>query len=128
MVPRPRPVCAKGEMIPTIRPVCPTVALGAHLRRRSLLAAAIAGIGTACTSARADPVAEADWRAFKTGYLSDDGRIIDTANGGVSHSEGQGWGLLFAEAFGDSSSFDRILTYDLGPAEMANQIGQAMAG
>ena len=24
--------------------------------------------------------------------------------------------------------FDRILTYDLGPAEMANQIGQAMAG
>ncbi len=50
-----------------------------------------------------------EWRAFKSRFLSDDGRIIDNGNGGVSHSEGQGWGLLFAVAANDQASFDLIL-------------------
>ena len=65
---------------------------------------------------RAIPIALADqpplieqWRTFKSRFLSTDGRIIDNANGGVSHSEGQGWGMLFAVAAHDQASFDLIL-------------------
>jgi endoglucanase len=37
--------------------------------------------------------------------------VIDTGNQGVSHTEGQGWGLLFAEYFNDQPSFERILSW-----------------
>ncbi|WP_043239408.1 glycosyl hydrolase family 8 [Stutzerimonas azotifigens] len=47
------------------------------------------------------------WSAYKARFL-DGGRIVDTGNRGVSHSEGQGWGMLFAEAHGDRQAFDRL--------------------
>ena len=37
--------------------------------------------------------------------------MIDTGNQGVSHTEGQGWGLLFAEYFNDQPCFERILSW-----------------
>lgn len=43
--------------------------------------------------------------------MAPDGRIVDTGNEGISHSEGQGWGLLFAVAAGDRPSFDLILGF-----------------
>ena len=48
------------------------------------------------------------WAAYKTRFVTDSGRIVDTANGGVSHSEGQGYGMLFAVAANDRLAFDRI--------------------
>jgi endoglucanase len=60
----------------------------------------------------AQPINFADeWRSFKSRFLSDDGRVVDNGNGGVSHSEGQGWGLLFAQAAQDRASFDLILDW-----------------
>jgi len=50
-----------------------------------------------------------EWEAFKSLYVSPDGRVVDTANQDSSHSEGQGWGLILAEAFDDEASFNRIL-------------------
>ena len=47
------------------------------------------------------------WQAFAEKY-EDAGRIIDRDNQGISHSEGQGYGLLFAEATGDHQAFERI--------------------
>ena len=49
------------------------------------------------------------WPQYKERFVSVDGRIIDTGNGGISHSEGQGYGLLIAVAAGDRPSFDLIL-------------------
>lgn len=49
-----------------------------------------------------------DWRAFKSAYLAADGRVVDTGNGGISHSEGQGFGMLLAEAHNDRAAFDRL--------------------
>ena len=43
--------------------------------------------------------------------LHSDGRIVDTGNGGVSHTEGQGWGLLFAVTFDDAEAFKTILNW-----------------
>jgi endoglucanase len=50
----------------------------------------------------------ADWEAFRALYISGDGRVIDTANGGISHSEGQGYGMLLAVEHNDRASFDRM--------------------
>ncbi len=50
----------------------------------------------------------AEWHEFKRRFVLPDGRIIDTGNGSVSHSEGQGWGMLFAVAFDDPATFDLI--------------------
>jgi endoglucanase len=51
---------------------------------------------------------EEAWRAYKTKFLTESGRVVDTANGLISHSEGQGYGLLLAVAAGDRSTFDRV--------------------
>jgi endoglucanase len=47
------------------------------------------------------------WQAFKAAYVQPDGRVVDPENGGVSHSEGQGWAMLLAEGHGDRGTFDR---------------------
>jgi endoglucanase len=51
---------------------------------------------------------QADWSFFKERFLSPEGRIIDDGNQGVSHSEGQGYGLILAQINQDHEAFDRI--------------------
>ena len=48
------------------------------------------------------------WRAYKARFISETGRVVDTANSGISHSEGQGYGMLLAVAAGDRTAFDAI--------------------
>lgn len=67
-------------------------------------------------TARADDTASIQdiatgWQDFKRRFVSSEGRVIDTGNGDISHSEGQGWGLLFAEAAADKEGFDLILAW-----------------
>jgi len=91
------------------------------LRRRTLFLgfpSALAGGARAATlSAGANAVEsgsdrpDPNWAAFRSTYILPDGRVVDTGNGGVSHTEGQGWGLLFAEHFDDQPTFDRILAW-----------------
>ncbi len=57
------------------------------------------------TLPRADKVA---WRAFHDRFVQDDGRVVDTGNDGISHTEGQGVGMLLAVAFEDRAAFDKI--------------------
>lgn len=49
-----------------------------------------------------------DWWRFKKKFISGGGRVIDNGNGMISHSEGQGYALLFAVAYGDRKTFDRV--------------------
>ncbi|MBN8898109.1 MAG: hypothetical protein J0H35_07980 [Rhodospirillales bacterium] len=76
------------------------------MRRRALMGA-LAAMALA-RPARAAILPAADWDLFKSRFLAADGRIVDNGNGGVSHSEGQGWGLIFAAAADDRAAFDRI--------------------
>jgi endo-1,4-beta-D-glucanase Y len=80
------------------------------LNRRALLGGA-ATSATISTSFAIPPPHVDEWRSFKSRFLSDDGRVVDNGSGGVSHSEGQGWGLLFALAARDQASFDLILSW-----------------
>lgn len=48
------------------------------------------------------------WRAYKARFVGESGRVVDTANGGISHSEGQGYGMLLAVAADDRPAFEAI--------------------
>ncbi len=49
--------------------------------------------------ARSLCAAGSDWRLFIKRFLASDGRVIDNGNGDISHTEGQGYGMLLAVAF-----------------------------
>lgn len=49
-----------------------------------------------------------EWLAYRDRFIAADGRVVDTGNKGVSHTEGQGWAMLFAENFDDRVTFDRV--------------------
>jgi endoglucanase len=53
----------------------------------------------------------ADWEAYRSRFVEDNGRVVDTANGNISHSEGQGYGLLLALAAADRRSFEQIWNF-----------------
>lgn len=48
------------------------------------------------------------WSRYIEKFIRPEGRVVDTANAGVSHSEGQGYGMLLAESFGDRAQFDKM--------------------
>jgi endoglucanase len=78
------------------------------MRRRTLL------IGTPAALAGPRRVAAGatdDWASFRERFITAEGRVVDTGNGAISHTEGQGCGLLFAEYFDDPATFDRILSW-----------------
>lgn len=52
-----------------------------------------------------------EWQAYVSAYVGEDGRVIDTANGNISHSESQGYGLILSALAEDRESFDRILAF-----------------
>lgn len=84
--------------------------------RRLLLGAAL-GTGAAMTGlARPAQAAAgvADWLDFRRRFIHADGRVLDTGNGGISHSEGQGAALLFAARFDDRAVFERVLAWTRG--------------
>ncbi len=74
--------------------------------RRRLLKAGIglAAFSLVSTTARADQ----NWQTFKRRFIVDERRVVDSGNNNVSHSESQGWGLLFAQSFDDKQAFGRI--------------------
>ncbi len=49
-----------------------------------------------------------NWTQYKARFLNADGRIVDTGNQHISHSEGQGFGMRLAVFFQDRESFERI--------------------
>lgn len=87
-----------------------TIMATSALDTPSTAAAAIASAPT--TAAIIDKVSDAwfkrEWRSYVDRFVTKDGRIIDNANGGISHSEGQGYGLLLAAQAGDAEAFETI--------------------
>ena len=53
------------------------------------------------------------WDAWRAAFLDKSGRVVDTANNNISHSEGQGYGLLLAVYANDWATFEQIWTFTL---------------
>jgi endoglucanase len=77
---------------------------------RRLLLAAPAGLLLG-GRASAQPGTATSWALFKQRFLTAEGRIQDSDNGGISHSEGQAWGLLLAAKHDDWPAFERMLRW-----------------
>lgn len=80
-------------------------------RRIALSAPALLLLGR---GAGAQPAAATRWTLFKQRFLAPEGRIVDSDNAGISHSEGQAWGLLFAGKHEDWPTFERLLRWTRG--------------
>ena len=78
------------------------------LTRRSVLWGGAVPFSIPERASKADPGADELWQSFRQKFITAEGRVIDTANGNISHSEGQGWGLLFAAWFDDRKTFDSL--------------------
>ncbi len=52
-----------------------------------------------------------DWELYKAKFVTGEGRVIDDANGGISHSESQGYGLVLAFSASDRLAFEQIWTF-----------------
>lgn len=52
--------------------------------------------------------ADRAWESYKARFFKPEGRIVDTGNGGVSHTEGQGFAMLMAVANDDKATFDKL--------------------
>lgn len=76
-----------------------------------LLAAFLAFPAMAQTSAPPATISAEDWAAYRTKFVRENGRVVDDGNGGISHSESQGYGMLLAELAGDRAGFELIWTF-----------------
>lgn len=90
-------------------------------RLLATLRAGIAALGLFCAAGPADaalsPVGgalsgdQSLWNSYVTQFVTEDGRVIDNVNGGISHTESQGYGMLLAVAAGDKAAFERIWAF-----------------
>lgn len=77
--------------------------------RRFLAAMAVTLLGF---SQAVHAVVPADaWALYRQKFVTAEGRVIDDANGGISHSESQGYGLMLACLAGDRSTFASIFAF-----------------
>lgn len=51
------------------------------------------------------------WTVYKNRFVDASGRVVDDGNGGISHSEGQGYGMLLAYFAGSRADFDAIWAF-----------------
>jgi endoglucanase len=82
------------------------------------IAAALLAIPAAACAQ--DAALSGEWLKYRDRFVAEDGRVRDTGNKDVSHTEGQGCAMLFAEAFGDRDSFDRIWTWTRNTLQQPN--------
>lgn len=61
--------------------------------------------------ASADDADRREWLGFRERFMTAEGRVVDTANESISHSEGQGYAMLMAEWADDRESFERLLNW-----------------
>lgn len=51
------------------------------------------------------------WETYKNTFISEDGRVIDFYQDAMSHSEGQGYGMLLALMNNDRATFDQLVKW-----------------
>lgn len=78
--------------------------------RRDFILGGIAVLTAACAKVPSGnaKVRQGFWPAFRERFITPAGRVIDNGNGNISHSEGQGYGMLLASLNNDRETFDSL--------------------
>jgi endoglucanase len=87
-----------------------------------MLMALTAACNTGTSQGRTQQVTDTFWTQWRDRFVSPEGRVVDTGNGRISHSEGQSYGLILALRAGDREAFERIAKWTettLGRPDMA---------
>jgi endoglucanase len=79
--------------------------LGARAQARRLFLKSSAVLALSAAGFRNARAQDASWQLFKQRFVVDGRRVIDTGNNNVTHTESQGWGMLFAEGNDDRVTF-----------------------
>ncbi|MEE4451713.1 glycosyl hydrolase family 8 [Novosphingobium resinovorum] len=94
--------------------------------RRTFSLGALMAFTAACNTApsqgRAQQVTDPFWTQWRDRFVAPEGRVVDTGNGRISHSEGQSYGMILALRAGDREAFERIAKWTqdtLGREDMA---------
>ena len=74
--------------------------------RRLVVVLSLLALG-ACQGFESSP-SSGTWEGYRGIYIRDDGRVADDGQQGISHSEGQSYAMILAEAAGDRATFDRV--------------------
>lgn len=71
---------------------------------------------------RKDPsVFDKNWQQYKKRFI-EDGRVVDTGNQNISHSEGQGYGLLFAVEADDEKGFEALWNWTQSTLQRSDKL------
>lgn len=85
-----------------------------NVSRRTFALGTMAALTAACNTGgsqgRAQTV-ENFWTQWRDRFVDPQGRVIDTGNGRISHSEGQSYGMILALNAGDQPTFARIAAW-----------------
>ncbi len=65
----------------------------------------------ACGQAPESSLSSGLWADYRHTFIRDDGRVVDNGQRGISHSEGQGYAMILAEAADDRPTFERVWTW-----------------
>ena len=58
---------------------------------------------------QAESQSQADkWSKYKQEFVTENGRLVDFHQNAISHTEGQGYGLMLALHFDDKATFEKI--------------------
>lgn len=87
-----------------------TLAVVTLLIGRGVGSDAVAAPAIDVSLAGALPVPEL-WKSWSARFVTPEGRVVDDVNGGISHSESQGYGLILAVAAQDRDAFRRIWSW-----------------
>ncbi|MDQ0316924.1 glycosyl hydrolase family 8 [Amorphus orientalis] len=60
---------------------------------------------------RTNAITSDEWARYARAYVQPSGRVVDFENGQISHSEGQGYGMLLAVEAGARPDFERIWSF-----------------
>lgn len=87
--------------------------IGRSVTLKTMLLAGSVAVSLAAQASADDTLQPADyvtgsWMLYRHDYVSPEGRVIDTRANGISHSEGQGYGMLIAVLADDRKTFERI--------------------
>lgn len=80
-------------------------------RRAALLLIAALTLQAVTLSACAAAPSPPNWAAYKTRFVLPEGRVVDTGNGNISHSEGQGFAMVMATAYDDPDTFKKLWSW-----------------
>lgn len=82
-------------------------------------------MGMAPVTARGETPAaafERGWAAYRDRFVQPDGRVVDTYNGNITHSESLGFAMLLAANAGDQRSFQSIWRWTRGHLQREDKL------